>query len=285
MPTRLKSAVFLCLVFALSWPVLIGGWLFGHRDAAEAGVLLLAFSASPGLSAIICAGVFERGRRNEALGLGFHPNIWWLWAALIPLLVVFASIVFTLLLSSIQIAGMDAMAAEAGRVLELPADRALSAIPGKLALNLLGYSMLFTLTEELGWRGYLYDLWRRFGFWPTSLATGLVWGVWHWPMIYFYGLNYPNAPGVGLAAFPIYTMLSACLMTVIRDRGGSVWAAGIMHGATNTFPLLFLISLGDRGWPWGIAGVGGILALGIAVAIIWLSRRNDESRIEALRTG
>jgi uncharacterized protein len=281
MATRFKSAIFLGLVFALSWPVLVISWLSGHRDA---GLLMLAFAASPGLSAIFCALAFERGRRSEALGLKFRPNIWWLWAALIPLLIVFASIAFTLLLSSIRIAEMDAMAIQSGRVLGLPTDRAISGIAGKLALNLLGYSILFTLAEELGWRGYLYDLWRPFGFWRTSLVTGLVWGVWHWPMIYLHGLNYPNAPALGLAVFPIYTTLSACLMTLIRDRGRSVWAAGVMHGATNTFSLLFLIILGDLGWPWGTAGIGGLLALGVAVAAIWRHRATI-NRFETLPTG
>jgi membrane protease YdiL (CAAX protease family) len=115
----------------------------------------LAFAASPGLSAIFCTAAFERGRWREALGLKFHPNIWWLWAALIPLLIVFASIALTLLLSSIPTVEMDAVAAESVRFLGLPADRALSGIPGKIALNLVGYSILFTLLEELGWRGYI----------------------------------------------------------------------------------------------------------------------------------
>jgi uncharacterized protein len=284
MKTRVKSAFFLGLVFAFSWPVLISGWFFGLRDPAEAGLLALAYAACPGLSAIFCVVAFERGRRCAALGLRFRPNIWWLWAALIPLLVVLSSIALTVLLSSIQIGGMDAIASEAGRVFELPENRELSGITGKLVVNLLGYSVLFTLTEELGWRGYLYALWRPFGFWRTSLSTGLVWGVWHWPMIYLYGLNYPNAPIIGIAVFPIYTMLSACLMTVVRDRGGSVWAAGIMHGGNNTFPLLFLISLGDLRWPWGIAGVGGLLTLGAAVAAIWCAQSNDKTPIETLPT-
>lgn len=280
MTTRIKCAVFLGLAFAISWPALIGSWLFGHRTLAEGGLLTLVYVAGPGLSAILCAIVFERGRRIDALGLGFRPNVWWLWAILIPLLVTLASIAITSLLSPHRLATMDAMAVELAGTLGHRVDQALSALGGVLAMGLLQNAILCSLTEELGWRGYLYDLLRPCGFWRTALGTGLVWGVWHWPMIYLYGLNYPNYPNAGLVVFPFYTMLSACLLTVVRDRSGSVWAAGIMHGATNTFALLFLLALGDLGWPWGVAGIGGLLALGLAVAAFGVSQRviKDRSR-------
>lgn len=280
MTTRIKCAVFLGLAFAISWPALIGSWLFGHRTLAEGGLLTLVYVAGPGLSAILCAIVFERGRRIDALGLRFRPNVWWLWAILIPLLVTLASIAITSLLSPHRLATMDAMAVELAGTLGHRVDQALSALGGVLAMGLLQNAILCSLTEELGWRGYLYDLLRPCGFWQTALGTGLVWGVWHWPMIYLYGLNYPNNPNAGLVVFPFYTMLSACLLTVVRDRSGSVWAAGIMHGATNTFALLFLLALGDLGWPWGVAGIGGLLALGLAVAAFGVSQRviKDRSR-------
>lgn len=266
MMTRTKCAVFIGLVFAISWSALIGSWLSGHRTLADGGLLTLVYVAGPGLSAIFCAAVFERGRRIDALGLRFRPNVWWLWAILIPLFVTLASIAITSLLSPHRFATMDAMAIELARTLGHPIDEALPALGGVLALGLLQNAILCSLTEELGWRGYLYDLLRPYGFWRTALGTGLVWGVWHWPMIYLYGLNYPNNPIAGLVVFPFYTMLSACLLTVVRDRSGSVWPAGIMHGATNTFALLFLLALGDLGWPWGAAGIGALLALGFAVA-------------------
>jgi membrane protease YdiL (CAAX protease family) len=44
------------------------------------------------------------------------------------------------------------------------------------SLNIL-HSVIYTLTQELGWRGYLYHLWRRYGF-SHSLAVGLIWGLW-----------------------------------------------------------------------------------------------------------
>lgn len=281
MATKVKSAIFLGLVFGISWPILIGSWLSGHRNPTEIGVLLLAFAASPGFSAVLCTIAFERARWREALGIGFRPNIWWLWAILIPLLTILVTIVLTSLLGPYQISRTDAAVAEAAKVMSFPAAQGLSGLVTHMALMLAGYSVLFSLAEELGWRGFLYGLWRSFGFWRTALATGFVWGVWHWPLIYLYGVNYSNAPVIGVIVFPVYTMLTACLFTVVRDRSGSVWGAGIMHGGMNTFSLLFLFSLGDFGWPWGVAGIGGILTASLAVLAVWSLYRGDGHRVTA----
>ena len=63
-------------------------------------------------------------------------------------------------------------------------------------------------------------------------ATGVVWGVWHAPAIFFYGHNYPDDRVLGLGLFVLFCMLLAPIITLVRERGGSVWAAGIIprHG-------------------------------------------------------
>jgi membrane protease YdiL (CAAX protease family) len=133
---------------------------------------------------------------------------------------------------------------------------------------------ILTLTEELGWRGYLHYLWRPAGFWRASLATGAIWGFWHAPIIYLFGLNYPTERPLGIGLFVIYCMLLAPIMTLVRDRAGTVWAAGLAHGTINAVAGLTIVSLSNPAFPWnGMVGIGGFIALALAVAAIALLAR------------
>src|SRR5699024_11776789 len=44
-------------------------------------------------------------------------------------------------------------------------------------------SALATLGEEIGWRGWLLPNLRPLGTWPALLLSGVIWGVWHAPLI------------------------------------------------------------------------------------------------------
>ncbi|MBI3438360.1 MAG: hypothetical protein HY054_06880, partial [Proteobacteria bacterium] len=75
-----KAIVFLALTFLLSWGVTIGAWML-HYDRLPIAtfITLVLMMAGPAIAALICAVLFEKGRRIDALGLHFAPNIWWLW--------------------------------------------------------------------------------------------------------------------------------------------------------------------------------------------------------------
>lgn len=278
MSTVQKSIIFLALAFAISWSIAIGGHFSGLKEAmGPTGPILLltAMMAGPAISALICAMAFEKGRRVAALGLRFKLNWWWLLAWLIPLALAAGSVLFTVLLSDRSYIDIG----EAARQSAEAAGQDLSQVPPVLMSSafIIGMSItvgalintfILTFTEELGWRGYLHDLWRGAGFWRASLGTGFVWGLWHAPAIYFYGLNYPDNAVLGIGLFTVFCMLLSPVMTLVRDRAGSVWAAGIFHGAFNAVGGLTLGSLTEPVFPWnGIVGIGGFIALSIAVAV------------------
>lgn len=274
MSTTAKSAIFLALTFALSWSVTFIGWRFGATDNPFGALATLTgMMAGPAIAAIICALAFERGRRAEALGLRFKPNWWWLFAYLIPVALCALSVAATILLSNRALSDMQgnilAAAAQAGQ--DVSQLRNLPLVPivlvQALLVGALINSVVLTFTEEIGWRGYLYGLWRPSGFWRTSLATGLIWGIWHAPAIYFFGLNYPTERLLGIGLFVVYCALLAPLITLARERSGSVWAAGIFHGTFNATAGLTMISLSDASFPWnGIVGIGGFVALALGLA-------------------
>jgi uncharacterized protein len=196
-------------------------------------------------------GHVRKGRRREALGLKWTPNWWWLFGwAMGPCFSALA-VIFTILLSD-------------NRYVPVEASLLVQAVAAGFVSTLI-----ITLTEEIGWRGYLHDLWRRFGFWRTALATGLIWGVWHAPAIVLFGLNYPLNRELGALLFIVFCTLLAPLMTFIRDRGRSILAAGVAHGAVNGFGGLSLAALSNPTFPWnGVVGIGGFVALALLLLLV-----------------
>ncbi len=270
-----KSIIFLVLTFAISWGVTFGAHYSGLRETLSPVVVLMAMMAGPAIAALICAFAFEKGRRIEALGLKFKPNLWWVWAWLIPLALAALSVAATLLLGGkayidpgqAALAAAEAAGQDVSQVPPMLVSTwflvAVSAVVGAL-IN----TPILTFTEELGWRGYLHDLWRPAGFWRASIGTGVIWGFWHLPAIMLYGLNYPSAPLVGVGLFVIWCALLSPIMTLIRDRGGSVWAAGITHGTINAIAGLTILSIQEPNFPWnGFVGIGGFVALALGVLL------------------
>jgi uncharacterized protein len=291
MSTTNKSIIFLGLAFAISWAIAIGAHVVGLSENPQLTVPILALMMTgPAISALICAFAFEKGRRAEALGLRFKPNFWWLWAWLIPVALAFLSVVATILLSDrtyVDIGDATRQVAEAqGQDLsQAPAFMLSTAfiVGVGVVFGSLINAPILTFTEELGWRGYLHDLWRPSGFWRASLGTGVVWGLWHAPAIYLYGLNYPANRELGLGLFVIFCMLMSPIMTLVRDRAGSVWAAGIFHGTINAVGGLTIAALSSSAFPWnGIVGIGGFIALALGVAVVFALQRSGGARAETM---
>ncbi|HVK80721.1 MAG TPA: CPBP family intramembrane glutamic endopeptidase [Verrucomicrobiae bacterium] len=270
-----KSIVFLALAFAISWAIAIGGFYSGLHETLGTTIVLGSMMAGPAIAAAICVALFERGRRVEALGLKPRASWWWLWAWLAPILLALISVAVTLMFSDRTyvdlganiIATVEAQAPEQAAQLRAIPYLGFIQIAAAITLGALLNTPILTLTEELGWRGYLHDLWRPAGFWRASLATGAVWGLWHAPAIYLYGLNYPENRELGIGLFVIFCVMLSPMLTLIRDRSGTVWAAGLFHGTFNALGAITVLVLSDPSFPWnGIVGIGGFVALAMGLA-------------------
>ncbi len=67
-------------------------------------------------------------------------------------------------------------------------------LPFYIAIATIG-GVVSALGEELGWRGYLVPhLASAYGFTATALISGLIWAVWHYPILLFtdYGEGGPR---------------------------------------------------------------------------------------------
>ncbi|WP_255266051.1 CPBP family glutamic-type intramembrane protease [Microbacterium hominis] len=89
------------------------------------------------------------------------------------------------------------------------------------------------LGEELGWRGWLLPKLMPLGAIPAILISGVIWGLWHAPLILL-GYNYPGVPGwLGLTAMTEMCIVFGAIFGWLRLRSDSVWPAALAHAAFN----------------------------------------------------
>jgi uncharacterized protein len=89
-----------------------------------------------------------------------------------------------------------------------------------------------TIGEELGWRGYLWARLAPLGPRRAALLIGVIWGVWHAPLIAM-GYNYPESPVLGPLLMVAFTTVYGVVLAWLRARSESVWPAALAHGAIN----------------------------------------------------
>lgn len=253
--------------FGLSWGAYLLFYLLGGglEAAPQATLFGLLYMWIPGLVALY----FAR-REGVSLGLSLRPNRFWLFAWLFPVILTLLSVPLSLpfapwrgLLDLYQ--GLPPEAAALPKPLMFLLVL-LSALLAGATVNLLA-----ALGEELFWRGYLWERLRERGFWPASLEIGFYWGLWHAPLV-LAGHNYPREPLLGVPMMILFTLLLTPALLWVRERGGSVLAAALLHGTLNALAGLSLL-LVERTHDLlvGVVGLPGLF--GMALFNLWLRRR------------
>jgi|GEM_PF-1047217 len=129
------------------------------------------------------------------------------------------------------------------------------------------------LGEELFWRGYLWEKLKSQGFWKASLYIGLLWGVWHAPIIMLFGMNYPEHRYVGVIWMVVGSVLLSPLMLYFRLQDKSLMAPTILHGMINAFlPLSVVFFPTSSELLRAPLGVAGFIALLVVNVCLLLSR-------------
>lgn len=106
------------------------------------------------------------------------------------------------------------------------------------------FNALAAFGEEAGWRGYLAPvLLERLGIVGGLLVSGIIWGLWHAPLLLL-GYNYPIGPRwTALAAMVGFCTVYGVLLTWVRMRSDNVLPAAFGHGALNAGAALYLLVL------------------------------------------
>ncbi|MGQ9854926.1 MAG: CPBP family intramembrane glutamic endopeptidase [Candidatus Oleimicrobiaceae bacterium] len=137
---------------------------------------------------------------------------------------------------------------------------------------------LFGVGEELGWRGYLLPKLMVFSKLKACLLLGIVWGLWHLPLILI-GFTYPGPPILGTLAFIALTTTFGIYLNELVLRHRSSILAGWVHGVFNSQKLgvwaLIFPSINPL-----IGGFAGIIGIMVWLSLgLWEMRRtSDEAR-------
>ena len=142
-------------------------------------------------------------------------------------------------------------------------------------------NMLFALGEEVGWRGALYPMLKdRFGIVKGRLFGGLIWGMWHWPVMilagYNYGTEYFGAPVLGPLVFCLGTVSLGIFFDVLYEKTHCIWIPALAHGAFNAVGSIGTLFLRAGAAPSVLLGPQAIgLIAGIPMYLLgaWLWRK------------
>lgn len=108
---------------------------------------------------------------------------------------------------------------------------------GLLLLTVLTAGLLpglvFSAGEEIGWRGYMLTRLIDGRIPYPILASGLIWGLWHTPLIVSGQYAAGSNPVLSALLFLVAITSAGYLFAWARLATGSVWPAVVMHAAWN----------------------------------------------------
>ena len=287
-----RVRIFLGFAFGISWVTglviyLTGGLqnspmlsIEGTSFSLAYLLLATAYMFGPALANLLTRWVTREGKADLMLEPHFDRKRWvyWLCAWFLPgvLTMVGMAIFFVMFpqfydsqlgLITSQLAAQETQTAlSPWMVVIIQVVQALFLSPLLNAVSTFG--------EEFGWRGYLLPKLLPLGTRKAVLLSGVIWGVWHWPIIlmgYNYGLDYFGAPVLGPLAMVWFTVILSVLFSWITIKTENVWPAVIAHGALNGIAGLGLLFLqGEPSTLLGPAPTGFIAGLGFTLATLLL---------------
>lgn len=291
-----RISIYIAFAFGIAWLAALAIQLTGGLKESPYSLVILAvgYMGAPAAANILTRLVTREGWQDLYLRPKFKQGwIYWLICWIAPALFTFLGMVvfFAILpqyfdpsLTTLQTM-MEESAASSGQT--LPAmDPWVIVISQTITALLIApiINALPILGEEFGWRAYLQPKLMPLGGRQAMLWMGLVWGLWHAPIIamgHNYGLDYPGAPWLGILAM-IWTMfILGTFLGWAALRAGSVWPAVIGHGAFNGIAGIYVfLTRGEPNLILGPSVVGIIGSLGFAIVALIIFLRPDALKLQ-----
>jgi len=288
MSARIKKILlFIGLTFFIDWSlVALYLALGGKTDSAGMALLAVCYMFVPMLVAIYVQRRIFKQTLAGPLGISFKVNRWFFVAWFLPPVIAFMTMGISLLMPGVSftpdMSGLfNSLSAALTPEQMEQARQQLAAMPAHPLWFILVLALIAGTTvnavagfgEELGWRGFLVKELSFMGFWKSSALIGLIWGLWHAPLVLL-GLNYPRHPELGVLIMIGWTIVMAPVFSYIRLKAKSVIAAAIFHGTINAVPGLALILLtGGDELTVGITGLAGFIAFVIVNLALFIFDR------------
>ena len=266
---RTASRWFVYFYLSLTFLYLVGliASLIQPQQTATISSLLLI----PSLIGLILLVVLRwRGGREAFAGTGLGGGKWHIWLLYGVGLVAFYAL--QTFLNYVFKLGqvVDLRAAFPQMIASLPA----SALMPVMAFNMVimgpFLGLIVTFGEEYGWRGYLQTELIRLGRIRGVFLLGVIWGIWHWPVIWM-GYNYPGQPILGSIAMVAVCIILAYFLAYAVFKSNGVWTAAYLHALNNqamSFFAMTMVMPSSMLYSFGI-GVPS-LALGAIIVLLIL---------------
>jgi membrane protease YdiL (CAAX protease family) len=143
-------------------------------------------------------------------------------------------------------------------------------------------SLSSALGEEIGWRGFLVpELFKNTGFTGTAFISGVVWSLWHYPLLIFADYNAGTATWYALLCFTVMVIAISFVFAWLRLKSGSLWTGAMLHASHNLYvQAIFTPLTRNTGkTAWFIDEFGAVLPLiAVAFAIYFWTRRGELTR-------
>jgi len=259
-------ATYFVLAFTISW---LGAFAVaapyvtrGTVIPDTAGLLMFPLMLlGPSLASVILTALLTgRSGLRDLFARMTHWNVaprWYATAVLIPpALILFVLLTLSALVSSVY-------------------------IPNRFIIG-IGFGLFAGYLEEIGWTGFaLPRLLSKCNLLAASFILGLIWGLWHAPVVDFLGAAYPHG-----SDWPVYFLAFVAVVAAMRVLIGWVYShthsillAQIMHASSTGFLVVLSptrVSPGQEAFWYAIYSV----ALWVVVALV-LSTDRTPARILA----
>ena len=71
---------------------------------------------------------------------------------------------------------------------------------------------------------------------------GVIWGIWHWPVIWM-GYNYPGQPVFGSIAMVLVCIILAYFFAYAVFKSNGIWTAAYLHALNNQALSFFVMTM------------------------------------------
>lgn len=233
---------------------------------------------APGLAAMATRLLLREGFADVSFRIGGARG--WRWiglALLLPIVAVSAGYAIAWLTGLAEFFPHAGLGSRVG--LDDPELPAWLRLAGAVALGVPLSSavglVLGALGEEVGWRGYLLPRLIDAGAPRPVLFSGVVWALWHTPLIVA-GVYLAGSHRVlVIALFSVNAILFGYLLGWLRLGSGSVWPAAVGHAAWNAVVqgVFDKATTGAQAWLW-VGEQGLLLIVANLVLVVTLTVRD-----------
>ena len=281
MKKAIRFSIAVCL---FSWAMAaLAHWGFGMGADTPVGLSVFStlYMFFPMATALVLQKI-DKEKLNHTGLVNFKFSWVWLVAWLLPVVMVFLCILVNGMMPGVE---LKYSAEQLINQYHVPEDQQemvreqMARFPAWLMLIMTVFSglltgitinALFAFGEEYGWRNYLVHALREHKFWTAALFIGIVWGLWHFPLILM-GHNYPNEPQWGVLLMVVFCVLAGILELYFVLKTKSMIVAAIMHGTINAVAgVVIYFTLGGNDFLNGMVGLSGFIVMTLVIVGLWV---------------